>query len=67
MDDNMYDEFGNYIGPEYPEVDNVSVDADDEQDDNIIKEDQNTNVVNITVRFNFYLVEREVPNSVTRR
>ena len=50
MDENLYDEFGNYIGPDIPEVENASVDIEEEQDENVVKEDTNQNVVNITVR-----------------
>ena len=51
MDENLYDEFGNYIGPDIPEVENASIDNDEEQDENAVNEEQNHNVVNITVEF----------------
>ena len=52
MDENLYDEFGNYIGPDIPDAENVSIDNDEDQDENVIKEDQNQNIVNITVKKN---------------
>jgi len=49
MDDNLYDEFGNYIGPDLPEVENGSLDAEEEQEEPVNKDEENQNVVNIAV------------------
>jgi hypothetical protein len=49
MDDNLYDEFGNYIGPDLPEVENASIDAEEEQEEPVNKDEENQNVVNIAV------------------
>jgi len=40
MDENLYDEFGNYIGPEIADVD-VDNFSDEEQDINSIEEQNN--------------------------
>jgi len=38
MDENLYDEFGNYVGPEFPDVDNFS---EEEQEIKSIEEQNN--------------------------
>lgn len=65
MDDNLYDEFGNYIGPDLPEVENGSVDAEEEQEEQLNKEEENQNIVNITVIYSLYRM-KNILSSFTR-
>ena len=59
MDDNLYDEFGNYIGPDLPEVENASIDADEDQDENPNKDDQTTNIVNIAAVILYLTIQND--------
>jgi len=47
MDENLYDEFGNYIGPEIPDVD-VDNFSDEEQDIKSMEENNNEDEKGIT-------------------
>jgi len=54
MDDNLYDEFGNYIGPDLNEMGDKFSDDSDNEDDNEDKnkketENENENIIPTTV------------------